>query len=45
MENSETDEVTLNYHKDGKEKNINIGFADYSQESQINQQIEKIKNE
>ena len=45
MENSETDEVTLNYHKNGKEIIINVGFADYSQKSQINQQIEKIRNE
>ena len=41
--NSETDEVTLNYLKNGKKKILVIGYADYSHESQINQSIEIIK--
>ena len=43
--NVETDEVTLKYQKNGKDKTLNIGYADYHLERSINDSIIKYKNE
>lgn len=42
---SETDEATLNYTKDGKKKTLNIGYADYRLQNEINEAINKYKSE
>ena len=41
--NPETDEATLNYTKNGKNKTLNIGYADYTLESSINNSITEYK--
>lgn len=43
--NVETDEVTLKYKKNDKDKTLSIGYADFHLERSINDSILKYKNE
>ena len=42
--NPDTDEATLKYLKNNKEQSLNIGYAEYSLEKDINESIEKCKS-